>query len=94
MTECLDCDAAWATGTSSLAWCPVCSSTNIKMIQSHIEKDPAITTKSYLVIVEQTPNVDDDDITQALAGALTWLEGVGEADVVSMGDYTSPEGDA
>lgn len=62
------------------------------MIQSHIEKDPTITTKSYLVIVEQTPSVDDDDIVNSLEGALTWLEGVGEADVVSMGDYTSPEG--
>lgn len=61
------------------------------MIQSHIEKDPLITTKSYLVIVEQTPSVDDDDIVNSLAGALTWMEGVGEADVIGMGNYTSPE---
>lgn len=59
------------------------------MIQSHIEKDPVITTKSYLVIVEQTPSVDDDDIVNSLAGALTWMEGVGEADVIANGEFNS-----
>lgn len=61
------------------------------MIQSHIEKDPPIITKSYLVIVEQTPNVDDDDIINSLEGALTWMEGVGAADVISIGAYTNRE---
>ena len=58
------------------------------MIQSHIEKDPPIITKSYLVIVEQTSNVDDLDIINSLVGSLTWMEGVGQADAIANGEFT------
>lgn len=89
---CNDCQHTWLSSTE-FQWCKMCASMNVEsMIQSHIEKDPPITTKSYLVIVEQTPDVDDDDIINSLEGALTWMEGVGSADVISNGEFTEKPG--
>lgn len=65
----------------------------LKMIQTHTGKHLPTTKRSYLVIVEQEPDVSDEKVLNNMAGALYWVEGVGKIDVVPMGDYIEDEAD-
>ena len=62
------------------------------MIQSHLPPQP-LTRRSYLVIVEQQPDVDDEYVQNSMSGALYWVEGVGEIEVVPMGEYVEADAD-
>lgn len=63
------------------------------MLQSHTGKTDKLKAYGWIVGVEAHESVDPNTVTQKLADALAWVEGIGTVDVEYLGEIETLDGD-
>ena len=61
------------------------------MLKSIIGDSTEVTTHDFMVTVEVEPGVDLNAVAEKLAGALSFVEGVGDVTVSYLGEMDAPE---